>query len=477
MTSPIYLPSIGQEVGNNLNNFFTGAMQAVNPHFDQQQELKKRLAIDPDLRQKMIDEEYLNPGSIEKIYGKQVASYGQGDPSTKAMLEQFDRAHTGMSIADLSKIGTGASENAMRDFTGGTSSQYAEGVSKADQAKSSAIISEQSARVAKPAADLKIAQDEAALPNVKIIAQNEGEKVKKEIDDRGLVTSLLADKKRFSNVKDLINSAVNFDGKLSAEETSALYSDKDIGAMVRQQDTNLRLERSYALMKAKDDRSQQNQIDILNRQDSLRIATLIGKDHGTASATDIYHLNASPELRDEVDKMSSMSEDEREQHFITNPQLRGLYDTRMAYNKANKDASEKDKQADLATYSKTLDVLDKEMNQKNIPPTLINGKLVYLNTLRDKLNGMNMSLPEIRFGTEANKMGFLTAPQLYSVSPNGTMSTDRSAWSTPTIQVDNKAKAALAEKLHNDPINAGKSPAEIQAMVENYYISKQKPNK
>ncbi len=67
-----------------LDDIAQGIGGMINPNFAIQQSLKKKLAEDQEFRQKLIDAEAQNPGTIQRMFGKQANVLGQGTPSLEA---------------------------------------------------------------------------------------------------------------------------------------------------------------------------------------------------------------------------------------------------------------------------------------------------------------------------------------------------------------------------------------------------------
>lgn len=150
------------EIGPGLKSLGDSLVHVVNPNFAVQQELKQRIAADPTLLQKLIDQETLNPGSVSKVFGSQVNKILGGDSSFGAKTEGYLRtaANSGQSteqtVNDKSLVGNAAT----REATGSNQAAY-------KTSESNAKIVGAAASVADKKAQLEGAQIDEELPNVK----------------------------------------------------------------------------------------------------------------------------------------------------------------------------------------------------------------------------------------------------------------------------------------------------------------------
>lgn len=150
------------EIGPGLKSLGDSLVHVINPNFAVQQELKQRIAADPTLLQKLIDQETLNPGSVSKVFGSQVNKILGGDSSFGAKTEGYLRtaANSGQTteqtVNDKSLVGNAAT----REATGSNQAAY-------KTSESNAKIVGAAASIADKKAELEGKQIDEELPLVK----------------------------------------------------------------------------------------------------------------------------------------------------------------------------------------------------------------------------------------------------------------------------------------------------------------------
>lgn len=110
------LPQIGNwgaDFGNSMAQLGGAVGTFINPHQEAQARLKKALIEDPSLKQKLIDMEALNPGSVAQMYGKWAANLGQGTMSTAAEMEKAQRGLASQSVGQVQGTDTFAAQAAL----------------------------------------------------------------------------------------------------------------------------------------------------------------------------------------------------------------------------------------------------------------------------------------------------------------------------------------------------------------------------
>lgn len=156
------------EIMPGLEQLGAGVKHLINPNYDIQQELKKRLAADPDLYQKIVDNENLNPGSTEKMFGSQAnALLGSGrQSSSKSTVEKStrDAYASGRTTKDLVEDKTALGNATTRDVTGRDQAGYR-------TAEAGATVAEAGAKVAPVEADYKIEELEKNFPLIGVKAK------------------------------------------------------------------------------------------------------------------------------------------------------------------------------------------------------------------------------------------------------------------------------------------------------------------
>ena len=108
------LPQIGNwgaEFGQAMANLGGGIGGIINPNQDAQARMRQMLIQDPSLKQKLIDMEAMNPGSVAQMYGKWATNLGQGTMSTGAEMEVAQRGLAGQSVGQVTNTDTVAAQS------------------------------------------------------------------------------------------------------------------------------------------------------------------------------------------------------------------------------------------------------------------------------------------------------------------------------------------------------------------------------
>lgn len=454
MTIPM-LPTIGEEVGPNLRNFFQGMMQIANPHFDLQQELKKRAAIDPNLRQEIIDQEWLNPGYISRTFGKQVAYLAQGQPSSKAQMEAFDRTIKPTTpLSQVEAMGSVGSENYLKKNLGYTSTELS-------QQASAATIAKERARAAPAMSDADIAKAQAELD----IAKNQAALSKKSMSDRLLVEGV--EKRYGANTHQLIEDAANarpyadntqapntvkkpanWQGEFNAvglrpEELSALQEDKGYENAIKERNTTWREAAWAKSLAAKDQR-----VFDQSHAEFIRQSSMIDAKKYGVSSQDLFTIRSNPQLSSQLD---ALARDPQKATSVIqqNPQIGRLLNTWSRLNEGYARDADVAKDAVMKDYQKMVNGFTAERDKdkaKGIAPNeaLIQSQLMSLNLERQKLQRMGISMPELRYGKEGTWKPF--SSDIYAVDPSGAKITDPTQYAEPMAMrgtdIDTAAKDA-----------------------------------
>lgn len=145
-----------------------------NPNVEIQQELKRRIAADPTLIQKLQDAEALNPGSVTSTFGKEAMNILSGKASFDVETELKKRG--GKTVDQLKGDNSLAGQRALIDTTGKDTTGHR-------SAAATAITQEAAARVAPKKAEFELAQIEDELPHVAAMGKAHRQKVEYDLKE------------------------------------------------------------------------------------------------------------------------------------------------------------------------------------------------------------------------------------------------------------------------------------------------------
>lgn len=151
----------------------------INPNREIQEQLKLLMAKDPTLRQKLIDMEAANPGSLIQQFGKQAGVLGKGNISPEMEMQLAQRGMANQQLGDLQANNSVAAQAKLKALNLETApeakateqkySYYGKQIEQLDQA-----LSMHKAKIQAAGGEKNLANAEVAplLDNVRKIEQN-----------------------------------------------------------------------------------------------------------------------------------------------------------------------------------------------------------------------------------------------------------------------------------------------------------------
>lgn len=118
MTGLPMLNGWGDDIARAVNQIGPSIRNIINPQYDLQRNLQKQLTENPAMLQQIIDEEFLNPGSTKKMYGRQAEHLGTGSASYEAQLAKYLRDNANQNVDETPN--SMIAQNALRKVTGDT---------------------------------------------------------------------------------------------------------------------------------------------------------------------------------------------------------------------------------------------------------------------------------------------------------------------------------------------------------------------
>lgn len=453
MTLP-YLPGVGDELAAAIgpqSGFLQGLRTALNPNYDAQVELKKELIKDPTLRQKLIDEEAKNPGTLDTMFGKGASVLGMGSPSTNAMQEIYDRQNLNKPLDQVAAQGTPQSEKLLKDTSGVNASErqyykYRNVVAKgeADAAPAKSALEEAKAKM-----DLHLlpAQAEEAAAQI-------ADKAKQ----RTLVTGLLT---TYKGPKGVVNAMMS--GNMPEDARRAAFQDEGLYRQYNEEQQNRRLDLEAARDRAKEQRDRDSISDRLDMNDAENKANLAARYGNSVKSKDLFLIKKAG-LEGKMDEVSNMSHDQAVELAKTDPVVAQIINSPtmlVSWNQWKKTQQEVDDK-DVATmrgeYNKAINTLRADVAAKKRGDEEINNRIIDIMNLPyyDIMKARGTPLPTISW----SKKGALSRHEIRFTYPNGQEATspDKPA------PLGNKEKADRYEALKKKYPNL--SPAALQAMVE-----------
>lgn len=193
----------------------------ADPKLRMQQELIKNLATHPEMSQQLIDMESQNPGTIDKVFGKQVAYLGLGAPSAGAQQSMYERDNASKPVSEIAGQNTLRSNKALTDYSANATPNLSRAQSEATKAGAEAsvapVIAQSQGAEAQASLDFNVAQ---AIAKAK--AQAAGDQIK----DKGLVDIAM---QRYNKIPGgVIGAMKSGDPGIDEDTRNALFKDPGI---------------------------------------------------------------------------------------------------------------------------------------------------------------------------------------------------------------------------------------------------------
>lgn len=275
-----------------------------NPNYDMQQMLKKLMASDPTIAQKLAN---MGPDAVEKLYGKQMRKYAEAMPqdmNTKIMNTLNTPAVMDKILSDPVKL----QGILQKEFGILTDSQIKSDAANANSAVSQSIISGEQAGAAPTVARAQISNANKAITDNEKSTQDEAA--------LGVLSQRLADLK-IPSIKDAMRKGI-----LSAKEKQLIYSHPDAfrrysteldeeykNIQIGFEQQRMKLDAAYKAHQINQD-SYANQINRLEMQVEFgRAARLADGSMGTVDVKTMRDLISSP---GEVNRQLGITEEPKD---------------------------------------------------------------------------------------------------------------------------------------------------------------------
>lgn len=440
----------------------------MNPNLGIQTQLKAELVKNPELRQKLIDMEAENPGTVAKLFGKEAAGVGQGNPSDAAQQEIFNRSHANDSISAISGMQTGRSEKLMRDTTGMNSPMY----------------NEQGSRATTAAAEATAAPDKAAYEKAKATvdlhllparAQEEAAQLADATKQRSLVTGLM---KSYKGPAGVVNAMVNQDPNMPEEGRNAAFKDEGLYRQYQEVMVDKRLKLEAARDAAKDAKQKATIDDEIMRHDAQNKADLSAKYGNNSTAEDLFMIKKS-HLEPVMDQVSQMNPQQLQAAAQQNPaigqilQHPTLVQSWNAWKKTTQEIDDKDLATQKMNYMKSINNLRTDISAKKVAPSEVQNRILdlmqdpYYQMMKDK----GTPLPTPAYNKDNNGL-FAVGNKLKFMGADGKEMTDpTAAMPNQNNPIEKIAQAVVAGQydttaVFNDPNIAKLGPTAKQDILK-----------